>query len=81
MWKREVIGNKGDLRSSQLSIADENGLSHRGIGKLPPLRYYLDKFVTPQKSNMLWTLTLCARTLLLDGGQVITLGPTGLVLE
>ena len=30
---------------------------HRGIGKVPPLRYYLDKFVTPQKSNMLWTLT------------------------
>ncbi len=30
---------------------------HRGIGKVPPLRYYLDKFVIPQKSNMLWTLT------------------------
>ena len=29
---------------------------HRGIGKLPPLRYYLDNFVAPQKSNMLWTL-------------------------
>ena len=31
---------------------------HRGIGKLPPLRYYLDNFSNPQKSNMLWTLTL-----------------------
>jgi transposase InsO family protein len=30
---------------------------HRGIAKLPPLRYYLDYFCTPQKSNMLWTLT------------------------
>ena len=31
---------------------------HRAIGKLPPLRYYLDNFVTnPQKSNMYWTLT------------------------
>lgn len=31
---------------------------HRGIGNLPPLRYYLDNFITtPQKSNMLWTLT------------------------
>jgi transposase InsO family protein len=30
---------------------------HRGIGNLPPLRFYLDKFVAPQKSNMLWTLT------------------------
>ena len=31
---------------------------HRSIGKLPPLRYYLDNFVIPQKSNMLWTLTI-----------------------
>jgi len=31
---------------------------HRGIGKLPPLRYYIDNFLTPsKKSNMLWTLT------------------------
>ena len=31
---------------------------HRGIGKLPPLRYYLDHFIaSPKKSNMLWTLT------------------------
>ncbi len=29
---------------------------HRGIGKVPPLRYYLENFA-PQKSNMLWTLT------------------------
>lgn len=31
---------------------------HRSIGNLPPLRYYLDNFFkTPEKSNMLWTLT------------------------
>jgi putative transposase len=31
---------------------------HRGIGKLPPLKYYLINFFKPkQKSNMLWTLT------------------------
>ncbi len=31
---------------------------HRGIGNLPPLRYYVDNFINaPQKSNMLWTLT------------------------
>lgn len=31
---------------------------HRSIGKLPPLRYYVDNFITnPQKSNMYWTLT------------------------
>jgi uncharacterized membrane protein (DUF373 family) len=34
---------------------------HRGIGKLPPIRYYLERFVSPQQSNMLWTLTMdCA---------------------
>jgi transposase InsO family protein len=30
---------------------------HRGIGKVSPLRYYLEKFSTPQQSDMLWTLT------------------------
>lgn len=31
---------------------------HRGIGNLPPLRYYIDNFLPAlQKSNMLWTLT------------------------
>jgi transposase InsO family protein len=31
---------------------------HRGIGKVAPLKYYLDNFITPpKKSNMLWTLT------------------------
>ena len=31
---------------------------HRGIGCVPPLRYYLDKFFTCHlKSNMLWSLT------------------------
>jgi transposase InsO family protein len=30
---------------------------HRGIGNLSPLRYYLDNFISPKKSNMLWTLT------------------------
>jgi len=31
---------------------------HRGIGKLSPLRYYLDNYISPEKSNMLWTLTI-----------------------
>jgi putative transposase len=30
---------------------------HRGIGKVPPLRYYLDNFLPPDISNMSWTLT------------------------
>jgi putative transposase len=32
---------------------------HRGIGKVSPMRYYLDKFIPPAQSNMLWTLTRC----------------------
>lgn len=31
---------------------------HKGLGKLPPLRYYVDNFITNvNQSNMLWTLT------------------------
>jgi len=30
---------------------------HRGVGNLPPLRYYIDNFLIPPQSNMLWTLT------------------------
>ncbi len=31
---------------------------HRGIGNLPPLKYYLNNYLKPlQNSNMLWTLT------------------------
>jgi putative transposase len=34
---------------------------HRGIGKKPPLRYYLEKFAAPEKSNMLWPLTYACK--------------------
>jgi len=30
---------------------------HRGIGKISPLRYYLDNFLPPSLSNVAWTLT------------------------
>jgi transposase InsO family protein len=30
---------------------------HRGVGNLPPLRYYIDNFLIPPQSNMLWTYT------------------------
>jgi len=30
---------------------------HRGVGNLPPLRYYMDNFLSSSQSNMLWTLT------------------------
>lgn len=33
---------------------------HRSIGNIPPLRYYLNSLPSaPEKSNMLWTLTVC----------------------
>ena len=31
---------------------------HRGIGSVPPLRFYIDHFISHKKSNMLWTLTM-----------------------
>ena len=30
---------------------------HRGIGKISPMRYYLNNFISPAQSNMAWTLT------------------------
>ncbi|PIW80928.1 hypothetical protein COZ97_04245, partial [bacterium CG_4_8_14_3_um_filter_33_28] len=31
--------------------------AHRSLNKQPPLKYFLNNFILPQKSNMLWTLT------------------------
>ena len=31
---------------------------HRGIRKVPPLRYYLNNFLSPAQSNKYWTLTV-----------------------
>jgi len=30
---------------------------HRSLNKAPPLRYYVDTFLSPGESKMLWTLT------------------------
>lgn len=30
---------------------------HRGIGKVPPLQYFINNYIQPEKSNMLWTST------------------------
>jgi len=38
---------------------------HRGIGKIPPLRFFLDNFCPLKKSNMLWTLT-CTELVQID---------------
>jgi len=32
--------------------------AHRGIGKVPPLRYFINNYIQSEKSNMLWTATL-----------------------
>ena len=34
---------------------------HRSIGKVSPMRYYLDNYCHLDQSNMLWTLTRCCR--------------------
>jgi len=31
---------------------------HSALGKIPPLRYFVDTFIQPLKSNMLWTETV-----------------------
>jgi len=31
---------------------------HRGIGKPTPLQYFIDNYIQPEKSNMLWTSTI-----------------------
>ena len=30
---------------------------HRGIGKVPPLQYFINTYVQSEESNMLWTAT------------------------
>jgi putative transposase len=58
-WNTDFLDDPDDFnrRLMDYLIWYNTEKPHRGIGKLPPLRYYLDKFVTPQQSNMLWTLT------------------------
>ena len=31
--------------------------AHRSIGKVPPLQYFINNYIQPEKSNMLWTST------------------------
>jgi transposase InsO family protein len=31
---------------------------HRGIGKVPPLQYFINNYTQPEESNMLWTATI-----------------------
>lgn len=35
---------------------------HRGIGKVAPLKYYIDNFIPTNQSNMLWTVTRTIKT-------------------
>ena len=58
-WHTDVLDEPDDFNRELMDylIWYNTEKPHRGIGKLAPLRYYLNNFVTPQKSNMLWTLT------------------------
>ncbi len=60
-WHTDILDEPVDFNAELMDylIWYNTEKPHRGIGKLSPLRYYLNNFVTPQKSNMLWTLTLC----------------------
>lgn len=58
-WHTDELDEIGDFNRSLMEylIWYNTEKPHRSIGKVPPLRYYLDKFVSPHQSNMLWTLT------------------------
>ena len=58
-WHTDELDETGVFNQSLMEylIWYNTEKPHRAIGKLPPLRYYLDNFVTPPQSNMLWTLT------------------------
>jgi putative transposase len=58
-WHTDYLDEPQDFNRSLMDylVWYNTERPHRGIGKLPPLRYYLENFVSPQKSNMLWTLT------------------------
>jgi len=49
--------NSFNIKLMQYLIWYNTEKPHRGIGKIPPLQFFLDNFYPPQKSNMLWTLT------------------------
>ena len=59
-YHTDILDEPGDFNRELMDylIWYNTERPHRGIGKLPPLRYYLNNFVTPKKSNMLWTLTV-----------------------
>ena len=58
-WNTDILDELDDFNRKLMDylIWYNTEKPHRSIGNLPPLRYYLDNFVSPQKSNMLWTLT------------------------
>lgn len=60
-WHTDDLDDVGSFNRSLMRylIWYNTERPHRAIGKMPPLRYYLDNFVAnPHQSNMLWTLTI-----------------------
>jgi putative transposase len=59
-WHRDYLDQIDEFNRKMMEylIWYNTEKPHRGIGNIPPLRYCIDKFLSPsQKSNMLWTLT------------------------
>ena len=59
-WHIDCIDELHDFNAEMMNylIWYNTEKPHRGIGNLPPLRYYIDNFLIPSiNSNMLWTLT------------------------
>jgi len=58
-WNTDLLDELDDFNRRLMNylIWYNTEKPHRGIGKLTPLRYYLNNFVAREKSNMLWTLT------------------------
>jgi len=59
-WHKEELADIDQFNKNLMEylIWYNTRKSHRGLNKVPPLRYYLDNYVFDlKKSNMLWTLT------------------------
>lgn len=50
--------NEANKRLMQYLVWYNTEKPHRGIGKIPPLQYFINNYIQPEKSNMLWTATI-----------------------
>lgn len=60
-WHAQLLVNPEEFNKELMDylIWYNTEKQHKRLGKIPPLKYYLDNFIKiPQKSNMLWTRAL-----------------------